>query len=462
MKYQYQTNVVNQHKDKEYGALFLEMGLGKSKIMIDILQANPDTKAVLILAPNGLHANWCFQELPKHYTKDCAVFYWETRRANSLVFQENLQQFAKDPRTQILLMNIEALVSPKAYQVAMSFIKNNSSKDRWVIIDESTCIKNYRADRTKKVREIAKYSTRRFILSGTPLAQSPVDLFSQVTFLSRTAIPYSTLTVFKSVFTHQSVRVMGARSFTQITGFKNLDHLSEIVSNFATSMKKEDVLDLPEKIFESVAVAMTPEQEKAYLTMKEACLIELEDTQLTATTALSKILRLQQIASGFCVAECGAIVPYPTNKLSTLVEMAVASKPVVIFAVFKENIRQIKEALAEHGNVVCYTGDESLDEKTEAVTAFQNGTADFFVATSAGSKGITLTRANTVIFYNNSFSCETRLQSIDRIHRIGQKRTCTYIDLITHGTVEQKILDALEKKESISNFVLTRIKELVC
>ena len=132
----------------------------------------------------------------------------------------------------------------------------------------------------------------------------------------------------------------------------------------------------------------------------------------------------------------------------------------VVFCAYKHNVKQIKEALSDF-KVVTYTGDDSSNQKTEAVDSFQNGEADVFVGTSAAAKGLTLTRASTMVYYSNNYSLETRLQSQDRIHRIGQDNKCTYIDLVVPNSIDEAILKRLEEKKELSGEVLDNLIDII-
>lgn len=453
---------------QDYGAFFCEMGTGKTKMILDIIQ-NGHESNVLVVAPNGLHLNWFHIEIPKHIHSDIkySMYCWEGRptseKAHKKLFRflEPHNRFGHD--INFMLINVEALRTKAGYDAAEAFLK--SSEYAHMVIDESTCIKNPKAQQTKACLKLSALATRRWILNGTPVTQGPLDVFSQCKFLHPEALPYRTYTAFKNNFAEETLMTMQNRSFRKITGYKNLSMLTAQLSPFSLRLQKEDCLDLPPKIFTERIVEMTPAQKQAYKDMRDLCLMQLDTGQLvTASIALTKLVKLHQILTGFVTDEHGDCHDLDNNRIPALLSIAEIQKPLVIFCAYRHNVHQVTSALAqEHGEdkVVSYYGESSQSDRTAAIERFQNGEADFFVGTSAAAKGITLHRASTLIYYSNSYSLETRLQSQDRIHRIGQTSKCTYIDLVTPGTVDQMILKALLAKKDLADTVLKDIRDLL-
>jgi SNF2 family DNA or RNA helicase len=472
--YKHQENAVNRFVTEEYGALFLEQGLGKSKIILDLI-ANSNTKNILILAPNGLHANWYFKEIEEHYGPiraarskpicgETSAYFWKGP-PTSRPLLHNLDHFTKNDLCdrKFFLMNVEAIRTKNGFQPAFEFLKKN--KNTLLCIDESTCIKNPKAIQTKAAFKLAALADRRFILTGTPMTQGPLDLFSQAKFLHSGAIPYRTYTGFKAAFAEQETCYAGNRSFQKIVGYRNLEHLTEIMKPFSLRLLKKDCLDLPEKIWQTQLIEMTKAQTKAYQDLKTHALTELAYGDIVSSTIpLTTIMKLQQICSGFVTTDDGKEIELPNNKIKALLQIAENAKPLVIFCAFRRNVSQIANALADHYDpkrIVTYIGGMDNNARTEARERFQNGEADFILCTSAGAKGLTLTRANTLVYFSNSYQLETRLQSQDRIHRIGQEETCNYIDLTCQGTIDQRILEALQNKKQLSDMVLADLVDLI-
>jgi SNF2 family DNA or RNA helicase len=333
-----------------------------------------------------------------------------------------------------------------------------------MIVDESTCIKNPKAIQTKRVLRIGKAVDRRWILNGTPITQSPLDLFTQCQFLSKDCIPYNTYTAFKHAFAVETTMTMGSRSFRKIIGYQNLPQLTKLLEPFTLRIEKEDCLDLPDKTFTRLAVELTPLQKKLYKSMKDDCLALLDGGELVTTTmALTKIVKLHQILTGFITDDEGTEHPIENNRIASLMQIAETTKPLVVFCAYRQNVRDIAEALNKKypDKAVLFTGDQGSNERNEAVAKFQEGEADFFIATSAAAKGLTLHKASTMIYYSNNYSLETRLQSQDRIHRIGQNKKCTYIDLVVPNSIDEAIIKRLEEKKELSSMVLDDLIEII-
>ena len=208
---------------------------------------------------------------------------------------------------------------------------------------------------------------------------------------------------------------------------------------------------------------MTEEQIVAYTRMKDnaVTLLKKSGSLVTIKMVLAQMLRLQQICSGFVKSDDGQIEKLSTNKLSELMSaLEETSGKVIIWAVFVEDLKAIKKAIAEQygeDSVAVYSGNTDPEDRQATVMGFQNPNSSlrFFVGQSrTGGYGLTLTEASTVIYYSNSFDLEVRLQSEDRAHRIGQKKNVTYIDLVTENTVEEKVLKALRNNTNIASEVL--------
>ena len=453
---------------QDYGAFFCEMGTGKTKMILDIIQ-NGHESNVLVVAPNGLHLNWFHIEIPKHIHSDIhySLYCWGGRPTSEKNHKKLFRFLEPTNREEFdinfMLINVEALRTKAGFDAAEAFLQGSESSH--MVIDESTCIKNPKAQQTKACLKLGALATRRWILNGTPVTQGPLDVFSQCKFLHPEALPYRTYTAFKNTFAEETLMTMQNRSFRKITGYKNIPMLTAQLSPFSLRLQKEDCLDLPPKVFTERIVEMTPAQKQAYKDMRDLCLMQLDTGQLvTASIALTKLVKLHQILTGFVTDENGDCHDLDNNRIPALLSIAEIQKPLVIFCAYRHNVLQVTRALAQtfgEEKVVSYYGDTSQDLRTQAIEQFQNGQADFFVGTSAAAKGITLHRASTMVYFSNSYSLETRIQSLSRIHRIGQTKKCTYIDLVTPNTIDGVILAALNKKEDLASTVLDNLRTIL-
>jgi SNF2 family DNA or RNA helicase len=468
--YDHQQRVYDESKDREYYAGFWEMGLGKSKLVLDTsghLFSEGKIDALLIVAPKGVYQTWYYDQIPEHLGLEdyfYGIYRSAPRKADKMEMAKMLLP-EKDGDLMICIMNTESFSHKSGVQYAEKFLRQHRTL---MVIDESTAIKTPSATRTKTLVKLGQLAHYRRILTGTPITQSPLDMFAQCQFLKKGVLGFTSWTAFKSYFAIQQVMRMGTRSFTQITGFQNLDELEELIRPFSSRIKKTDCLDLPEKIYSTRYVEMTPPQKKAYEELKEMAVLEFENNLVTSTSALTTVLKLQQIVCGHCKDDDHEAFDIPSNRINVLKEI-VDEQPgdakIIIFANFQRDIQLVTEELNKQygrGSAVEYYGKTNNEDRAENIRRFRTDPAcRFFVSSSAGSKGITLIESNLTVYYSNSYNLETRLQSEDRNHRIGQKSVVNYIDLITPDTIDIRIVAALKRKESLANTVMDALRDEV-
>ena len=254
---------------------------------------------------------------------------------------------------------------------------------------------------------------------------------------------------------------MGNKQFRKITGYKNIDKLTADISPHSYRVTKKECLDLPDKIYQQIYVEMSKEQKKAYMQLKEHAITMIEDKLLTAANAITLMIKLHQIVCGNVYDDEGNVTRLPCPRLDTLKQILERTNgKVIIWAVFKEDIRRISEMLGE--KAVCYYGEIRNSDRELAIRAFQTDERiQYFIANEAASRGLTLTSSSSSIYYSNSYKLETRLQSEDRNHRIGQTESVTYTDLICRGTVDERIIDALRGKKNLSDSILDNLGSII-
>lgn len=463
--YDHQRKALSDSWAAEYYALFMEMGTGKSKVAVDnmaILYEIGKIKAALVIAPKGVYDNWVQGEIPTHLPDriERQVMRWQPQKTQK--YERELREFIldKEPKLKVFVMNVEAFSTPRGFEAAQAFLYQNP--DNMVIVDESTTIKNRKAQRTKNIVKLREMSKYRRILTGSPITKSPMDLFSQCDLLQEKCLGFNSYFAYQSRYANVQKRTMGHRSFQQIVGYRRLDELSAKLDKFSNRVLKKDCLDLPEKVYVRRNVELTPEQDRLYIQMKKLALAKMESGELATTASvLTQIMRLQQICCGHLQPDDGPIRQLKSNRLPALMEVVeeVQGKA-IIWATYTHDIMAIQKELArEYGedSVACYYGATPQDERQEIVNRFQNPSDPlrFFVGQpKTGGYGITLTEANTTIYYSNSYDLEIRLQSEDRAHRIGQRNKVTYIDLVSPDTVDEKIREALRNKIDVAGQVL--------
>ena len=463
--FQHQLTVFEESKDSLSYAFFMEMGTGKSKVAIDTmghLFLEKKIKAVLIVAPKGVYDNWVQGEIPNHLSDQVPRVVVRWIPAKTKKFQEELETlFDKENKDlKIFVMNIEAFSSPRGAKMAENFLDYNP--DNIVIIDESTTIKNRKAQRTKNILNLRKSSKYKRILTGSPITKSPMDLFSQCFFLGAEKLGFTSYFAFQNRHAIVQQRAMGHRSFQEITGYRRLEELNEKLQTFSSRILKEECLTLPEKLYIRRNIDLSEEQKRLYSQMKKLALAQLANGELATTqSVLTQIMRLQQICCGFLQSDDGPIQPIPNNRLDNL--MAVTDElqgKAIIWATYTYDIQRIADNLRHRFGaeaVATYYGETAQDERQGIVNSFEDPDSPlrFFIGQPrTGGYGITLNGASTVIYYSNSYDLEIRKQSEDRAHRIGQTKSVTYIDFVSPGTIDEKILGALRDKDLLAGRVL--------
>jgi len=256
-------------------------------------------------------------------------------------------------------------------------------------------------------------------------------------------------------------RNFGGRSVQLVTSYRRLDELATKLEKFSYRVLKEDCLDLPPKVFTTRIVDLSEEQHKMYVTMKKAAIAEHEGKIMSSMSALTTLLRLHQITCGTFKADDGTITHLKNNRITSLMEcLEETDGKVIIWANYREDIKKIVESLKKaygDDSTVEYHGgvDSTLRQENIALFQEKNSPARYFVGNAqTGGYGITLTAANTVIYYSNSYDLEKRLQSEDRAHRIGQTGSVTYVDLVAEKTIDERIIKSLKSKINIANEIM--------
>jgi SNF2 family DNA or RNA helicase len=462
--YQHQYNCWDLSRDRKEFALLLDMGTGKTKILIDTLAWLYDQGLIngaLIVAPKGVYLNWVYDEIPKHIPDhiDYEMVHWSSYKTKEIMTRYN--KFMKEShKLKILVMNVEAMITDGARTMAHRFLNYFSVL---MAIDESTTIKNLGAQRTKKIIELGRYAKYRRILSGRPVTRSPIDLFSQCLFLNKSLLGFQSEYSFRNRYAIVQKMQLGNRVFNKIVGYQRLEELTDKLKDFSFHITKEECLDLPEKVYMYREVDLTDEQKKIYNEMKHLSLAQLSAFEVvTVTMAMTKIQKLHEIVCGFLRnQETGIITPIPNNRMGALLDIIEETDDkMIIWSNNTYDIELITKTLGEkYGkeSVGAFYGGTSDEERQSIKERFQdpNDSLRFFVGNPATGKfGITLTEAKVVVYYSNSYDLEFRIQSEDRAHRIGQHNTVTIIDIVARKTVDEHIIKLLRNKKQLSEVVM--------
>jgi SNF2 family DNA or RNA helicase len=415
--------------------------------------------AALVIAPKGVYRNWERQEIPVHMPEHVVyqIVTWSPSNTKKQQ-QENAKLFKHGEELVIFLMNIEAFSTKKGLVIAEKFLLSHSAL---MAIDESTTIKSPTASRTKSVLNLRRYAKYRRILTGSPVTKSPLDLYTQCYFLDPLYLDFSSYYTFRNRYALMVERRSGGHTYKLVTGYTRLDELNNKLDKFSYRVLKEDCLDLPDKVYMKRNVPLTPEQIKAYESMKKNAIAVLQNSQTTAASALAQMVRLHQITCGHLMTDAGEVKYLKNNRVNELLNiLEEIDGKVIIWAIYRHDIKEITKLIGERygeQSVESYFGDTPDSERQNIVTRFQDRNDDlrFFVGNpKTGGYGLTLTASHTVVYYSNSYDLETRLQSEDRAHRISQTKKVTYIDLMSEGTVDEFIIKNLRGKINLANKVL--------
>ncbi len=492
-------------QDSEFGALLMEMGLGKSKTAIDLAfhhytQGRIDS--VLLICPSPLKNQWAEQQLPDHHPGEFRAVVWESSKARKPKASAERKRILWDDPVGLkwLIVNVEAFSTLGYMEIFTSFVTHRKTM---IIVDEATRIKNPSANRTINIKKLGAIAERRLILTGSLITGSPYDAWSPFEFL-RSGYWGMTYYAFRARYGIEAVaenpfggkyrRPLRAVDIKKIRAqankypvdqialfagtsvrdveyilehpeldvpYKNLPELKASIDAVSVQVRKEDALDIPPKVFTKIDIDMSPNQKKIYKDLVQHLIAEHRGQELTVANKLVLVTRLQQIAGGFFPHNDGLPPDKITGsnpKLTTLLGELddIAGSSVVIWARFVAEIRMIGAAIEKElpgREVRVYHGGVPQEERAKIVAAFQRGEIDTLVANPATAGfGLNLQTSHTAFYYSQGFSLEDRLQSEDRIHRAGQKESCTYIDLVMKGSVDERVRDALRNKTSLSEY----------
>jgi SNF2 family DNA or RNA helicase len=460
--YAHQLKALEMSWNKEVFAYFMEMGTGKSKVLLDnvaMLFDKGKINSVLIVAPKGVYKNWYDSEIPIHLPDhiDRNVVLWKSL----ITRQQKLKcdsLFDHDfTKLQIFIMNVEALSTKKGLNFARQFL---NVKRALFAVDESTTIKNPGAKRTKNILGLSKLAKYRRILTGSPVTKSPLDLYTQCLFLDEYLLNHSSYYSFRTRYAIMRTANFNGRSVQLVVGYHNLDELAEKLKPFSYRVLKDDCLDLPAKTFMKRVIQLTPEQKKVYSQMKAMALAELNGKMITTVNVITQLMRLQQITCGHFKADDGSMQEIKNNRITELMDLLeeVEGKA-IIWAHWRHDIATIVREIEKEypGSVMTYYGDTTTDDRQKAIKEIQNPESKvrFLVGTpQTAGYGITLTGASTMIYYSNGYDLEKRQQSEARIDRIGQEKPMTYIDILAEDTIDEKIVKSLRKKVNIATEIM--------
>ncbi len=515
--YHHQRVMVEYLRTLEHVAIFAEQGTGKTKVVLDYLDLRVDEKIrrrdpaalaranylamisgseasrvealrvdgqfvviherILVICPNTVCGTWV-NETTTH------SFYYH--KADGRIF--NLAGASKkkridtisEGRAGIYIINFEGVRAMKAADY-------NLANFPWdvVVVDEMSMIKHRQSQQSKAIHEIAKYcKAKRIGMTGTPITQGPLDLFSQFLFVDPDVLGRSWYE-FAHEYSVQRERCINGQRFQEVIGYRNLQDLHDRAYSAGVRFTKDEcILDppLPEKVYQVRTVPMPKELGKVYKSMATELVAEVNaDVSISAINVLAKLGKLRQLSSGFLylpedpdekapVRPARRFYKERSPKAAALCDLLdEIDGKAVIFVCFHEDRLHLLDVLMRYvgkrfpedfekpgGGVETMSGNDSAEERTEMIRCFQEGGLRYLVAMTTVTRfGITLTASQTAIYYSQDFNLDTRMQSEDRIHRIGQTGKATLIDLVLEGTVDKSVTGSLRAKKNMARMVLT-------
>jgi SNF2 family DNA or RNA helicase len=455
----HQREGVKRALDSRDFAFFFEQGTGKSKTTIDTLRnlyaINKRPLRTLILCPVVVCENWRRE------------FYMQSKIGHLLYVlkgkqTERIQSFKQKIQTippHIFVTNYEALQMGELLQEILAW------QPEVLVCDESQRLKSHDSKRAKMAAIVGAVTKHNFILSGTPILNTPMDIFQQYKIMDRGATFGKNFYEFRATyFIDRNIRMPSQRHFPdwQIIPEREAELTAKIYSK-AMRVLKSECLDLPDLVRVEVPVEMAREQKRLYEEMKHDFVTFLNDEACTAQLAIVKALRLQQIVSGYIKTDLGEEVTLKENPrldaLEGLLEDIPETEKVIIWANFKENYRQITGVLERMkiGYVELHGGVAGKDRQKN-IDAFQtNPSIRAIVANQgAGGVGVNLTAASYAIFYSRNFSLEADLQAEARNHRGGSEihQKITRYDIVCPGSIDEIVANALKEKQNLAEKIL--------
>mgnify|MGYP003542988627 CR=1 FL=1 len=451
---EYQWGGIQELCDNPCWLLAWDMGTGKTATIGYRLRLGIDAGnfrgPILVVCPLSVCGVWR-DELKKHVGLDCVVVVGDKKERAELLDKVGLGT--------IVVCNYET--------TRTEFDRLCKFKFDAVILDEGHRVKNVSTQLNKNLRKIAKCARFRWVLTGTPSPNGPLDIFGIMTFLN----PAILGTASKRVFEHRHA-IYGREvspGIRMIVGYRDLNILEGQVAQLCSRLTKFDVLkDLPPKTYQYVPVPLSRKVAKLYKQLREDAVAMLEsrkgEGQLTAMNVLSESLRLLQIVGGFVPDDDGVVHPLePNAKLDYLCELIedIPPQPIVIWAGFVHEVDAIVARLGEN-KCAKYRGGMDYKQREAELADFKAGGKPFFVASYAAREGLTLVESCTTIFYSRTYNLIDWLQSQDRIHRIGQDLPVTVICLVGEDTLDEKVSSALASKTDMQDLLLrSSVSELL-
>lgn len=471
----HQTTALAVMAGKRRFALGPEQGTGKTWITLADVEEwfrAGKVNALLVVTLNGVHDNWVLKEIPAHLEVPHRAVAWVSGAGKKAMAKIESILRVPEGELAILTMNIEGINTIKGNALVKEFMRRYRV---YMAMDESQIIKNPGSKAHKTAVELGDSAVVKRILSGTLVADKPLDLFGQYEFLGPGLLGTTSYRAFVSRYAvllpphhplvqHAKAAARG-RGNPQIVArdddnqplYRNLEELKNRMRPITYRVLKRDCLDLPEKVYQTHYFDLEPAQRRVYEELKNNLRIHWDGGDISTFNKLAAQTKLQQVTSGYIMVDgepTQLLERNPrTRALKVLLEQLEGSA--IVWARYHEEIQQISDLADSLGmTFVQYYGDTPKADRIAAIDAFQAGEARLFIATEAAARGLTLTKAETAYYYSNSFKREIRVQSEDRCHRKGTVNPVVYIDLVAKDTIDEAIVTTLQNKTAVADFIM--------
>lgn len=437
--FDYQKETVDALKDMEYAAIFHEQGLGKTKIAIDILLywlSEKSIDCVIIVTKKTLVSNW-IKEFEEHTNIKPRIL--SSKKGDNF--------FILNSTVRVIITNFET-ISIEKYRIEL-FLK---TRVVGVIIDESTKIKNPESKLTKDFFYLSQLFCKRIIMTGTPIANRPYDIWSQIYFLDAGKSLGLDFSLFKKKC--NLTNDLNVNEERRLNFENNVSSIFDKIKSFSVrETKNSGIISLPSKKYFDIMIPFEEKQFAMYETLRQEMKLEVLRGNYSiideSQNAIKRLLRLVQITS------CPALIDNSYEQISAKEEklrelinnIINRNEKAIIWSIFTENIDRFSKLFKSYG-ASKLTGKMSIEERIKSVNNFKNGESKLLFATPQSAKeGLTLTEANNAIFYDRGFNLDDYLQAQDRIHRISQKKDCNIYNLMISDSIDIWINQLLVAKQ---------------
>lgn len=430
--YPHQIRAVEKLLPIRVGALYMEMGTGKTRTTLEMIYKRLEAgkiKHVLWLCPCSVREN----------------------------LKEDIQKHTEGALAQIAVYGIESLSSSiKLFEKLLEYVKASNTM---LVVDESNLVKNFKAYRTQRIIVLAQFCKYRMILNGTPISRSEVDLFAQWYILDWRIFGYRSFWSFANAHIEYDPEIKG-----KIKRVLNAEYLTSKIAPYTYQVSMADCFELPNKRSYECDYSLSYEHRSHYMEVVNYFLAELDEQR--PSTVYRMFTAAQDIISGLYVEDINGHIhtspmfsnPLDNPRIQKLLEVIEDIEgQVIIFAKFSHEIRAILQVLPE---AIGFYGSLSHKERIRNLQAFKAGKARFLVANKGcAGYGLNLQFCHNVIFYSNDWDYATRIQAEDRVYRLGQEQKVEIYDIVAEKTLDCKILRCLERKGNLSDEIKDRLKQ---